>query len=422
MPTLKIDNPKIYEIFTKIGKIADLENVEVYAVGGFVRDFLLGRKFKSEIDFVVVGDGIAFAKKVASAFNKKKVVTYERFGTSMFVFGGLVFEFVSARSEIYSENSRKPVVSKATLEADLTRRDFTINTLAIGLNKHNFCELKDIFGSQKDLANKIIKTPLDPEITFSEDPLRILRAIRFAAQLGFEIENKTLNSAEKMRERLKIISQERITDEILKVLSSEKPSVGLCLFEQTKVLDVILPELSGKINYGFVEKIANQTENSELRLASLFLNLKTEFSELGKRLKLPNKTSKNIEKLIFLFPFAVEILHQNPSLEEKRRFLRLCGVFFEDVLFFAKNFTSENKEIEKELLELDKNENLTNFRLSLSGEEVMEILGISEGTLVGEAKNRLEEGILRGEVCNSKAELRVFLSGNFAVKKGSKIC
>lgn len=426
-------------ILEKIGEIADSENVEIYAVGGFARDFLLNRPTK-DIDFVVVGKGIEFAKKVAKILRKKKVVTYERFETAMFVYKNLNLEFVSARSEIYDENSRKPKVERANLKSDQLRRDFTINALAFGLNKENFGKLFDPFDGKTDLKNKIIRTPLDPEITFSEDPLRILRAIRFASQLKFQIEPKTFDAATKMRERLKIISQERVTDEFIKILSSPKPSVGLKLLEETGILKMILPEIfawnENKLLFDFVDEISAKSQKLELRFSALLYkinwknktNLDTNsrkisysnnISKICKRLKLPINFGQESENLTLLLPLTLKTFdlasEEKLTLEKQRRYLKITSNFFEKVWFLGEvlqkilGMNFQTKPTFEKLKELDAKENLTNFTLALDGSKIMEASKIGQGPEIGKLKETLEEEVLKGKVKNDEGRLTTFL-------------
>ena len=244
------------EIFTVISKASKLLSVDSYVIGGFVRDFFLKRGTAKDIDVVAVGSGIDLAEKVASLLpSKPKVQVFKTYGTAMLRYKDIEIEFVGARKESYSEESRNPEVTEGSLQDDQNRRDFTINALALSLNEANFGELLDPFNGMGDLENKIIKTPLDPDITYSDDPLRMMRAIRFASQLNFIIEKKSLNAITENSERLKIITRERIVDELNKIMLSEKPSVGFLLLEKTGLLHQILPEL---IDLKGVEEVEGQ--------------------------------------------------------------------------------------------------------------------------------------------------------------------
>ena len=249
-----------HPIFEVISKASEQLKVKSYVIGGFVRDFILKRDFKKDIDIVAVGSGIELALKVADLLpNKPKVQVFKNYGTAMLRFEDTEIEFVGARKESYHFESRNPVVENGTLEDDQNRRDFTINALALSLNSKTYGDLLDPFNGLKDVENKTIKTPLDPDITFSDDPLRMLRAIRFANQLGFEIEDESLTSIERNKERIKIISGERIVEELNKILSTDQPSVGFLLLYKTGLLSIILPELTA-LNQ--VEEIEGKTHKN----------------------------------------------------------------------------------------------------------------------------------------------------------------
>ena len=227
----------------KIGAVADNEKTSVFAVGGFVRDRLMGRETQ-EIDFVVLGDGPCFAKKAKHSLHGHGMVVFERFGTASFLWKDWKFEFVSAREESYNEDSRKPDVKMSDLKTDLARRDFTVNTVAVSLNEKAYGQIHDPFDGQRDIIEKLLRTPLDPESTFSDDPLRMMRAARFASQLGFDIDPATRKAMETERERIAIVSQERITDEFLKILTHPRPSIGLRILQETHILELFFPELA----------------------------------------------------------------------------------------------------------------------------------------------------------------------------------
>jgi len=248
--TKALNNP----IFKIIEQASQELNLESYVIGGYVRDFILGRDFKKDIDVVALGSGIDLALKVSELIpNKPKVQVFKNYGTAMLRYKDLDIEFVGARKESYLQESRKPIVENGNLEDDQNRRDFTINALAISLNKYNYGDLIDPFNGLEDLQNKCIKTPLNPDITYSDDPLRMMRAIRFATQLNFDIESESLIAIERNKERLNIISGERIVDELNKILSTEKPSIGFLHLYKTGLLDLILPELTALNNLEGVE-------------------------------------------------------------------------------------------------------------------------------------------------------------------------
>ncbi|NLH29750.1 MAG: HD domain-containing protein, partial [Bacteroidales bacterium] len=272
-------------VFRLVSQVADEMNVECYVIGGYVRDIFLRRTSK-DIDCVVVGSGIALAEAVAKKMGKQsKVTVYKNFGTAQVKYKGYELEFVGARKESYTHDSRKPIVEDGTLEDDLKRRDFTINTLALCINRARFGELVDCFNGLQDLKNRIIRTPLNPNITFSDDPLRMMRAIRFASQLGFDIHPETFDAIVVNRERISIVSAERITDELNKIILSPKPSVGFVLLEKTGLLDLVFPELAAlkgvenrdgvqhKDNFyhtlAVLDNISLKTDNLWLRWAAL---------------------------------------------------------------------------------------------------------------------------------------------------------
>ncbi|MCH8325289.1 MAG: HDIG domain-containing protein, partial [Bacteroidetes bacterium] len=232
-----------HEFLSTASKIADEVGVELYIVGGFVRDIFLKKK-SDEIDFLIVGKENNFVEKFAKKLNVKKINIYKNYGTAQFNFNDLKLEFVNSRKESYNKESRNPKVINGTFEDDIARRDFTINTLAVSLNQNNFGELVDTYKGLQDIENKILKTPLDPNETFNDDPLRIMRAFRFSSTLGFDVDEKIMEAAKLNKERLKIVSQERITDELIKILSSQKPSIGLRLLQKSEVMSIIFPQIS----------------------------------------------------------------------------------------------------------------------------------------------------------------------------------
>ena len=284
------------EIFHTISNCCDETNIECYAIGGFVRDLIIGKTSATDIDILVVGSGIDIAKKTAKRLKiKSKITVFKNFGTAMFKYDGYDIEFVGTRQESYSKSSRNPIVKPGTLDDDLNRRDFTINTLGISLNKNNWGDLLDKFNGIKDLENKIIKTPLEPKQTFSDDPLRMLRAVRFSSQLNFQIDINSFNGLISERERIKIISPERISEEINKIIMTSKPSVGFKILESTGLLNIIMPELT---NLKGIEEIEGQKhkdnfyhtlevlDNICLKTENLWLRWAALLHDIGKA---PNK-------------------------------------------------------------------------------------------------------------------------------------
>jgi len=450
-------------ILKQIGEIADDENIQAFVVGGFVRDALMKREREHfDIDIVVVGDGVAFAKKVANHFKKKSVVTFEKFGTAQLILDDVKIEFVGSRKEQYERDSRKPQVEVGTIEDDLSRRDFTINAIASSLNKNSFGEILDTFNGRKAIEEQIIKTPLEPETTFSDDPLRMMRAIRFASQLQFIIEEKTLNAICEMRERISIVSQERITDEFFKILASPKPSVGLKLLHQTRLLEIIFPEVSQMVGQEqrkdfhhkdvffhtlkVVDNIAKSSENVWLRFTGLMHDIakpRTKafdekvgwtfhgHEEIGarmqkkifKKLKLPLEQLPYVEKLVRLHLRPMVLVKEEVTESAIRRLLFDCGNDIDDLMLLCRaDITSQNPQRVAEYLknydvvvqkmhEVEERDRLRAWRPPVMGEEIMRVCNIPEGKLVGKLKKMIEEEILEGRIPNEHdAALNFLLS------------
>jgi len=442
-------------ILSEIGRIADEEGFEVYAVGGYVRDLFVERqrrkKWRKDIDFVVVGDGIAFTRILQQRLGARRLVTYERFGTSMISVRGYKLEFVSARAETYREDSRKPLVRRADLLSDLSRRDFTINAMAMGINGDTFGTVVDPFGGQEDIQRRIIRTPLDPVVTFYDDPLRILRAIRFATQLHFRIEPRTKEAIRQVRDRLAIISQERITEEFLKILAADKPSIGFLLMEETGVLESIFPELAAtkgveqRDRYHHkdvfmhtlrvVDNLAQQSEKLPLRFAGLVHDIgkpRTKafkegvgwtfhgHDEIGarmlericRRMRLPNRLKTYAQKLVRLHLRPIFLADENVTDSAIRRLIVQAGEDLEDLLMLCRaDITSGNPRRVKEHLanfdfvvqrihEVREKDKLRAFQSPVRGHEIMAVCGLEPGPLVGILKKKIEEAILDGEIPN----------------------
>ena len=456
------------KIFQEISETADQMHLETYVIGGFVRDIYLNRKSK-DIDIVTVGSGIELAKRVSEKLkNKPQVHIFKNFGTAMLKYKDLEIEFVGARKESYQIDSRKPEVEEGTLQDDQNRRDFTINALALGLNKSNFGELVDPFNGIDDLKNKIIRTPLNPDITFSDDPLRIMRAIRFSTQLGFEIQDETLQSISKNKERIKIISGERIIDEINKIMMSEKPSTGFKLMEETGLLKIIFPELlqlkgvekvngiGHKDNFyhtlEVLDRIVPNTDNLWLRWSALlhdiakpatkkfvegqgwtfhahnFIGVKM-IPGIVKRLKLPlNEKMKYVQKMVQLHMRPIVLSEEVVTDSAVRRLLFEAGDDIDDLMTLCEaDITSKNSDkvkrymknfvlVREKLKEIEEKDAIRNFEPPVKGELIMKTFELTPGREVGIIKDAIKDAILDGIIHNDFDE-----AFEFMLKKAEEI-
>ena len=439
-------------IFKIISQSAKELNLDSYVIGGFVRDFILKRGNAKDIDVVAIGDGIRLAKQVAKNLpNKPKVQVFKTYGTAMLRYEDIEIEFVGARKESYTEDSRNPSVENGTLQDDQNRRDFTINALALNLSETNFGDLLDPFGGIDDLSKKIIRTPLNPDITYSDDPLRMMRAIRFATQLEFTIEEKSLKAISDNCDRIKIITKERIVTELNKILESKTPSIGFLLLEQTKLLQYILPEITAlkgidevegqrhKDNFyhtlEVVDNIAKNTENVWLRWAALLHDIgkapTKRFSKkvgwtfhahefegskmvyhLFKRLKMPlNEKMKFVQKMVFMSSRPI-VLAQEVTDSAVRRLVFDAGEYVEDLMTLCEaDITTKNpkkfnkyhnnfKIVREKIVEVEERDQVRNFQPPVSGEEIMKAFNMKPSREIGIIKDFIKEAILEGDIPN----------------------
>ncbi len=438
---------------------AEEQEYDVFIVGGFVRDLILKRD-KDEIDFLVVGDGELFAKAYAEKLGIKKIDIFRNFGTAHFRYGDFDLEFVGARKESYRRESRKPEVIAGTFEEDINRRDFTINTLAVSVGKKDFGALIDEFNGLDDIKKKLIRTPMDPLRTFDDDPLRIMRAFRFASQLRFRVDDMIMQAAGEMRERLKIVSQERISDEFLKILASPRPSVGLKLLYNSGVLEVIFPEaakLGGveqRKDYHHkdvflhtcevVDNISKVTDNVWLRFAALVHDIAKPptkrfvegtgwtfhgHEEMGarmmksifKRLKLPFSKLEYVEKLVRLHLRPIALAKDEVTDSAIRRLIVAAGEDLEDLITLCRaDITSKNRDkvdrylenyerVMKKVWEVEEKDKLRAFQSPVRGDTIMEVCNLKPSKTVGEIKQAIEDAILDGEIGNNYEEAYDYL-------------
>ena len=440
-------------IFNLISSCAGELGLECYVIGGFVRDYIISESTPKDIDILVIGNGIDFAKYISRKIEKTpKVTVFKTYGTAMFKYNSMEIEFVGARKESYTLESRNPKVSIGSLKDDQNRRDFTINSMALSLNKHNFGSLLDPFNGLSDIENKVIRTPLNPEITYNDDPLRMLRAIRFATKLNFKIDENSLKSIKSLSSRIKIITNERIVVELNKILLSDKPSIGFILLEKCGLLKYILPEITSlkgideiegqthKDNFyhtlEVLDNICHHTNNLWLRWAALLHDIgkapTKKFSKkvgwtfhghefegskmvyhLFKRLKLPlNEKMKYVQKLVFMSSRPIVLAQDIVTDSAVRRLVFDAGDYVEDLMTLCEaDITTKNerkfnkyhnnfKIVRNKIIEVEERDNIRNFQPPITGQEIMTKFKIKPSKVIGTLKEIIKEAILEGVIPN----------------------
>jgi putative nucleotidyltransferase with HDIG domain len=455
-----------HKVFSVISQLAGQQQLQAFVIGGFVRDLLLKRPSK-DIDVVVLGNGIEFAEKVAKQL-KVKLSVFKNFGTAMLKFDDVEVEFVGARKESYRADSRKPIVENGTLEEDQQRRDFTINAMAIALHPDNFGELIDPFNGVSDLKLKLIRTPLDPVITFSDDPLRMLRAVRFASQLNFSIDQTAIDAIKANIDRVSILSQERITDELNKIILSPKPSVGFIYLFDTGLLKKVFPQMTDlygveiingkghKDNFyhtlQVLDNIATATDDLWLRWAAILHDIAKPATKrfepshgwtfhghedkgarmvpkIFAQLKLPqNEKMKQVQKLVLLHLRPIVLAQEIVTDSAVRRLLFEANEDIDALMLLCKaDITTKNEYkvkkyrqnfelVQQKIKDVEERDQIRNWQPPVTGNDIMELFGIKEGREVGIIKNKIREAILEGEIANSRDEALLF-----TIKTGEEI-
>jgi len=458
-----------HPVFPIIARVSEKLKIPAYVIGGYVRDQIIGRPTSPDIDIMVVGSGVEFAKMVKEEIGTNlKLTVYKNFGTAVLHMDQMAIEFVGARKESYRKESRKPLVENGTLDDDLSRRDFTINTLALSLEKGSFGKMVDKYNGCKDIENKLIKTPLNPEITFSDDPLRMIRAIRFATQLQYQIEEETFKAIIQQKSRLEIISMERIIDEVNKIVLSPKPSIGFKLLFNTGLLHLFFPEMvklhgvevkNGKAHKDnfyhtlqVLDNLCEKTDNLWLRWSAILHDIakpstKRFDSKLGwtfhgheykgskmvpgifKKLRLPlNDKMKYVQKLVLLHLRPISLVNDKVTDSGVRRLLFDAGDTIDDLMLLCNaDITSKNDyklkkfknnfiQVREKLSKVEEKDRLRNWQSPVSGEMIMKAFNVKSGKHIGVLKGLIREAILNGEIENDKDQAYAFM-----LKKGKEL-
>jgi len=449
------------EIFQEISNYCDDNSLECYVIGGYVRDYLIGRTDSKDIDILIVGNGISVAKNIARKLKIKKVTVYKNFGTAMFMFKNFEIEFVGTRKESYDKNSRNPDVKPGTLLDDLNRRDFTINTIGLSLNKNSWGLVLDKFNGIQDLENGIIKTPLQAAKTFSDDPLRMLRAARFASQLNFKIDKKSFEGLCVEKSRIKIVSAERISEELNKIILSKEPSIGFKILELSGILELILPELTNlkgieeiegqkhKDNFyhtlEVLDNICKSTEDLWLRWAALLHDIgkaptKKFIKKIGwtfhghelkgskmvfkifKRLNMPlNYKLKYVQKIIYLSSRPIILSNDNITDSAIRRLIYDANEDLDDLLILCeadittknpnrfKKYLNNFKIVREKIKIVEERDSIRNFQSPISGEEIMNYFNIKPSKEIGIIKEFIKNSILDGKIKNNYESAKLLM-------------
>ncbi len=451
---------KVLSIIETTGRLGEQENLEVYVVGGFVRDLIMGEPL-NDIDIMTVGEGIPFARKLADELGVKNIVPFKKFGTAMIPFKEIQIEVATARTERYDDDSRKPSeVVYTDLRGDLLRRDFTINAMAMDIHPETFGDLTDPYGGIADINEKILRTPLDPDETFSEDPLRMMRAAYFASKLNFDIENKCRASIKRQAQRIEIVSWERIRDEFIKILKTKKPSVGMVILQKSGLMEIVFPEIH--VMYGMdqtsewhhkdifshtlqvVDNAAELTDKMALRFAALVHDIakpntrridkkkgytfhghdavgERMLNKVARRMKLSNELKDYLKKLTLLHLRPIVLVKDVVTDSAVRRLMAAAGDFLDDLMILCRaDITTKNpkrvkqylrnfEKVEEKMANVAERDAMKAFQSPVRGAEIMAICGLTEGRKVGEIKEAIEEAILDGKIENTYEAAKDYL-------------